>query len=195
MAFVTRQIEAMMALRPNDWGLQFCPSATTRFTKLREAIGSESIPSGAWMLPDVRKKIDPLVSPIFDHPSQFLKEAEFIQILSRSCVKTEMEFAGYVGPDGKPVLWNPIANSESLWGFAGTPESPTLLRLYARKTINSESVFEPLGEPIPFSPLFRFAGDRKTTFETARRAAGLPFPIPPEISIPTFFQDLNQPTQ
>lgn len=191
LAFVSRQVEAIVNQRPSDWGLPFSPSAIKRFQDLREALGSETISSGLWMIPSKSKSIEDRVASVFKEPTYFLKEAELIRSLSRACLDTPMKFAGYIGADGKPVLWDPLVNADSLFGFTGTPDDPEIKRVFVRKTDGETPTYEATGVPIAFSPLFRFDGDRREVFDKARRSAGLQLPIPGQITIPPLFSDLN----
>ena len=169
MAYVLQRIEEILAVRPYAWGLHFSPGARAFLASFKELGGGDRVLSGAWMLPDKCQAMDKKFSRIFSKPTFFNKEAVFNQALTTATKIIGMEFAGYVGVDGIPVLANRISPPESLFGLSGSIEEHQPLRIFVRQ----EDGYKPLGKPLPFTPLLRFAGDRKASLKNALKVSGL----------------------
>jgi len=182
VAFVAQQIEALISTRPHAWAQHFAPSAKTLFKSLRDSLGGERVISGDWMIPEKSQLLEKRLGSIFSKPTSFQSEAAFYRELTTLAKAKGLEYVGYVGSDGKPVLDSLKTRPESLFGLAGSAGANTPARIFEDR----EGTYYALEAPIPFTPLFQFAGDRGETLQIARKAAGLsssatPF-VPPLFS-------------
>ena len=73
-------------------------------------------------------------------------------------------FAGYVDADGRPVLRQTNSPAPDYWGWGGRAGlTPCLL---FRKTSGGDRLNK-IAEPLPFTPLFVFMGDRQNLVNKA----------------------------
>lgn len=180
MAYVLQRIDDIIAVRPYAWGLHFSPGARALLASFKELGGGDRVLSGAWMLPEKSQALEKKFGGLFSKPTSFQKEAVFNQALTTATKVIGTEFAGYVGVNGQPVLANRISPPESLFGFSGSIEEHQPARIFEKQADGYKS----LGKPIPFTPLLRFAGDRKASLKNALKVSGLAettAPVPPPL--------------
>jgi len=169
MAFVLQQIEELISVRPYAWSLHFSPGARSLLASFKEKLGGERILSGAWMIPEKREVLEKRLGTTFVSPTSFKKEAIFYQALTTGVKIMGLEFVGYVGIDGIPILAPRLSPPESLFGLNGTMGDHSPARIFEREI--DASSYRSLGKPLPFTPLFRFAGDRKVVLQNARKVS------------------------
>ena len=180
MAYVLQRIDDIIAVRPYAWGLHFSPGARALLASFKGLGGGDRVLSGAWMLREKSDALDKKVGGLFIKPTSFQKEAVFNRALTTATQVIGMEFVGYVGVDGQPVLANRISPPESLFGLNGSIEEHQPSRIFEKQADG----YKPLGKPIPFTPLIRFAGDRKASLKNALKVSGLDettAPVPPPL--------------
>jgi len=181
-AFVTFKLLAVAESRPEEWGLQWCPAAAAHLQALTN-LGAGEIQSGDWLVPERSDKLERPLQEYFARACAvpLEKQAWFLQQLAReTCVKG-FSFAGFVDSSGHPVLRALATPAAELCGWSSSGSATVLLR----KAPDGET-YTPLAEPLPFSPLFAFAGDRRElllqTLNATGYAAALAGPI-----LPPFF--------
>jgi hypothetical protein len=162
-AYVTLKLFALAEMRPEEWGLPWCPDAARQIQMLKE-LGASDLKSGDWM---VRAKIakyeEPLQACFTRVRSVSLeKQAKFLQQLARGTCQTDFSYAGFVNVNGNPVLRPVHAPLSEYWGWDSRSRSAVLL-------------WRPPGgaaiaEPLPFTPLFFFNGDRQRLLNETTRA-------------------------
>lgn len=180
LAFVAQQIQDMIAVRPQIWGTHFSPAAIAFLKTVKDRLAGERVASGAWMIPAKAQAIEKKLGNIFSKPTAFEKEAVYHQELAKFTKDHGLEFAGYVGADGEPILDSRASGAESLFGLSGTISTNAPARIFESR----EGGHRALGTPIPLTPLFRFAGDRREALQNAAKASGLSgssLPVPPPL--------------
>jgi hypothetical protein len=109
------------------------------------------------------------------------KQARFLQQLARGTCEKGFSFAGFIDASGQPVLQSPGSSSVELCGWSKTGSANVLLRKAAGGT-----AYTFLAEPLPYSPLFAFAGDRRELLLQTLSATGYPTALAGPI-LPPFF--------
>src|SRR5580658_10121783 len=111
------------------------------------------------------------------------KQARFWQQLVRDTCAKGFLFAGYIDASGHPVLRESAGPSAELCGWSKAGSATLLLR----KAPGAEA-YTPLAEPLPYSPLFAFAGDRRELLLQTLNATGYPRALAKTL-LPPFFVD------
>ena len=107
-------------------------------------------------------------------------EAHFFHRLARQACETGFAFAGFVDAKGVPTVNQTNAIRGEFWGWSSRTSRPGRL---LRKTAGADA-WQKLDEPLPFTPLFVFLGDRRLLLEQTAKAAqytlrGLEADLPP----------------
>jgi hypothetical protein len=181
-AFVTFKLLAVAELRPEEWGLQWCPAAAAHFQALTK-LGAKEIQSGDWLVPD---RSDKLERPLQEYLARACavpmeKQARFLQQLAHETCASGFTFAGFIDSSGRPVLRALTTPAVELCGWSSSGSATVLLR----KAATGES-YTPLAEPLPYSPLFAFTGDRRALLLQTLSATGYPAALAGPI-LPPFF--------
>jgi hypothetical protein len=181
-AFVTFKLWAVAQARPAEWGLTWCPSVDAHIQALT-GLDANEIQSGDWMVPERSRKFETPLQEYFQKARAvpLEKQALFLQQLVRGACAKGFLFAGFVDLSGHPVLQALSVPATELCGWSH--DSATLL---FRKPPGGET-YTPLAEPLPYSPLFVFAGDRRElmlqTLNATAYSPALAAPI-----LPPFFR-------
>ncbi|HEX3716799.1 MAG TPA: hypothetical protein VH595_02425 [Verrucomicrobiae bacterium] len=183
-AFVTIKLDELARMRPLDWGLQWAPDATRDIRQLRD-LGADRIQSGDWMS---REQVLKFEKPLQRHFLEARKvsladEARFMSRLVRQVCEQGFLFGGFAGSNGTPVLHETGVRGAEYWGWDARSGSATLL---FRRAANGENI-EKLGEPMPYTPLLVFSGDRRKILldaqqEMSQSAAATAPALPPFFS-------------
>jgi hypothetical protein len=157
-AFVTMKLCALAAQRPEQWGLQWSPACALHLKALKEIV-PEDLKSGDWMVPAQIAKYEAKLTNYFARESgiHLENQAQFLQQLLRETCVEGFALAGFVDSDGHPVLRQTNAPPQEYWGWGGRP--PSALLLFRKTAAGSPPV--KIAEPLPFTPLFTFRGDRR----------------------------------
>jgi hypothetical protein len=181
-AFVTFKLLAVAQLRPDEWGLTWCPSAAAHIQALT-ALGAKDILSGDWMVPERSDKYERPLQEYFTQaraiPQE--KQARFLQQLARGSCEKGFLFAGYIDASGHPVLRTLDSPAVELCGWSKSGSATVLLLKTAGGT-----AYTLLAEPLPYSPLFAFAGDRRQLLLQTLNATGYPAALAGPILPPLF---------
>ncbi|HEV7923904.1 MAG TPA: hypothetical protein VGR14_01010 [Verrucomicrobiae bacterium] len=167
-AFVTFKLLAVAEARPEEWGLQWCPSAAAHLQALTN-LGAGEIQSGDWLVPERSDKLERPLQEYFARASAVPLElqARFLQQLAREACAKGFSFAGFIDSSGHPVLRALATPATELCGWSSSGVATVLLR----KTPAGDT-YTPLAEPLPFTPLFAFAGDRRELLLQTLNATG-----------------------
>jgi hypothetical protein len=157
-AFAMLRLYELAQMRPLEWGLQWAPDLARQMRQLQE-LGGGGIQSGDWM---VRAQAAKYEKPLQKHFAEtraisLEKEAQFLRQLARQTCEQGFIFAGFVGSDGAPVLRRITIPGAEYWGWDTRSRSAGLL---FRRGPNGADL-EKLAEPMPFTPLLVFPGDRR----------------------------------
>jgi hypothetical protein len=181
-AFVTFKLLAVAQSRPQEWGLQWCPAAAAHLQALTN-LGASEIQSGDWLVPERSDKLERPLQEYFTRASAVLleKQARFLQQLARETCAKGFSFAGFIDSSGHPVLRAITPPSAELCGWSSSSSAIVLLRKAA-----AGETYTTLAEPLPYSPLFAFAGDRRELLLQVLNATGYPAALAGLI-LPPFF--------
>jgi len=181
-AFVTLKLLAVAELRPEEWGLQWSPAAAAHFQALTK-LGAREIQSGDWLVPD---RSDKLERPLQEYLARACavpmeQQARFLQQLARETCASGFTFAGFMDSSGRPVLRALTTPAVELCGWNSSGAATVLLRKVA-----TGETYTLLAEPLPYSPLFAFTGDRRALLLQTLSATGYPAALAGPI-LPPFF--------
>jgi hypothetical protein len=181
-AFVTFKLLAVAQLRPGEWGLTWCPGAAAHILALT-GLGAKDIQSGDWMVPERSDKFERPLQEYFAQARAvpLEKQARFLQQLARETCEKGFSFAGFIDASGHPVLRALGSPAVELCGWSRSGSATVLLRKAAGGT-----AYTPLAEPLPYSPLFAFADDRRELLLQTLNATGYPAALAGPI-LPPFF--------
>jgi hypothetical protein len=112
------------------------------------------------------------------------QQARFLQELTRDTCRTNFTFAGFVESDGHPVLRQISSPGPDYWGWGKLTASVVLL---FHKT-SGDYPLRKIAEPLPFTPLFIFNGDRQQLVNKAAADSAYPTNQIPAILPPFFLQ-------
>jgi hypothetical protein len=158
-AYLFAQICQVMDAQPAQWGAVWSATLARDRAELNR-LGATQIQSGDWMIPAKVAQRGPDLIAHFERTAlhSYSREAAFFKRLLPKVIDTGALVVGYVNAEGEAVL-NETLTPRPAWGFASTskPAEIVLNHRSARK-------------PIPFSPLFVFAGDASALVEETLRA-------------------------
>jgi hypothetical protein len=181
-AFVTFKLLAVAQSRSEEWGLQWCPGAAAHLQALTE-LGAREIQSGDWLVPERSDKLERPLQEYFARACAvpLEKQARFLQQLARETCAKGFSFAGFIDSSGHPVLRALTPPAAELFGWSASRSVEVLLRKApAGKT------YTLLAGPLPYSPLFAFAGDRRELLRQTLNATGYPAALAGPV-LPPFF--------
>jgi hypothetical protein len=182
-AFVTFKLLAVADLRPDEWGFAWCPSARAHIQALTQ-LGAKDIQSGDWMVAERSEKFEEPLQRYFAQARNvpLEKQARFLQQLVRATCEKGFVFAGFVDAAGHPVLQPFSSPPTELCGWSSSASAMVLFRKTAGTPYTS------LAEPLPYSPLFAFDGNRRELLLQTLAAAGYPAVLADPV-LPPFFKD------
>jgi hypothetical protein len=182
-AYVTLKLFALAELRPEEWAMQWCPDASRHLQALKD-LGAPDLKSGDWMVRVPLAKYEAPFQKEFERARgvPLEKQASFLQQLAQETCQTDFTYAGFVDVDGHPVLRRINAPTPEYWGWSSSSDSAVLLY---HKTGGAEALAR-IAEPLPFTPLFIFNGDRHRLLDEKTRAISYPAGQAAEI-LPPFF--------
>lgn len=144
-AYLFSQLVNLMDLRPDSWGLTFCPALLSQDAQIT-ALVRGNLTDGDWFVPS---KVAALAGPLDQlflaaRPISYEKQAAGLLSLPEAVSKDGLPYAGFIGLDGKPHFLEGTHPSE-YWGYSSTLKEPVLLG-----GINHLSA----AQVMPLSPLF-----------------------------------------
>jgi hypothetical protein len=117
----------------------------------------------------------------------FDREARFFHRLVRQACETGFAFAGFVDAKGVPKVNQSNAIRGEFWGWSSRTSLPALL---LQKAAGADA-WQKLDEPLPFTPLFVFLGDRRLLLEQSAKATLYPL-RGQEAALPPLFAGLYE---
>jgi len=187
-AFVSMKLFALAGLRPEEWAVQWCPSAGRHLQALKD-LGALDVKSGDWMVRVPVAKYEASFQKYFEHARgvSLEKQAALLQQLAQETCQTDFTYAGFIDIDGHPVLRRINAPVQEYWGWGSGSESAVLL---LRKTGGTNTLAR-IADPLPLTPVFIFNGDRHHLFDEKAKALSYPTGQPADI-LPPFFSGLYE---
>lgn len=178
-------------LRQYAWGLQFSPDCKDLLTDVHTQLDQDHINVGDWLAEDRRKSIAQKLSGIFAERKKisYAKQAKLRQSLVEFVVKNPMEFVGFVGPDGMPVLANQFDPPSMIWGLTGKASTAVPAALYRRLPDRDVAKYEQIAKGERLTPLFSFKVDPAKAVIAGLKAVGIT-PEEANLYLPTMFQPL-----
>ena len=150
-AYLICQLVKIREFQPNDWGLNFCPSARAHVAQIHEIVGGE-ITSGDWFVPLKVNAWSARLTQFFAAAKSisYVKQATGNIALAQAVARDGLHYVGFAGLDGKPVLTDPQPHDE-VYGYDAHTGKPALI---------SDSA-------MPLSPLFALPASRAEYFAQA----------------------------
>jgi hypothetical protein len=182
-AVVTLRLFDLAEARPEEWGLRWCPGADPQGLK---DLGAQDLKSGDWLVRAQVAKYEAPLQKYFQRAGALSleKQAKFLQQIVRETCAAGFSYAGYVDGDGRPVTRQVNSTDPNYWGWGGRGPSACLL---FRKRAGAEDLVK-MADPVPFTPLFVFLGDRQDLLNQAGRATAYPASQQAAILPPFFAQ-------
>ena len=157
-AWLFSQLVDLMNLRPDEWGVSFCPAIQAHYAQIR-AITGGTLADGDWFVPSKvnawSQKLDQFFAAA--RPVSYEKQAAGIFLLEQAAAKDGLQYTGYIGLDGKPVFLEGTKPSE-FFGYSSASKGLVLV------TAAGSSV----PQVMPLSPLFTTALSREGYLANAR---------------------------
>ena len=168
-AFMMQQLAAILNLRPDAWGMEYCPSLRQDLTKLAELCGDVPLRSQDWLIEGKRTQFSPKLTPFFAglQSRQYFDEARIYRRVVRAALRAGLQFGGYLDGDLQPHALAEAVAGSGLWalladgGGAGRYQPP-----------NADG--KPQGKFARYSPLFFIPMDPHAVIADAIQRAGLP---------------------
>jgi hypothetical protein len=174
-AYLILRLVDVMNLQPEAWRLAFCPGLRALDAQIKSVVGAE-FGSGDWFVPAkvtaLSGKLEALFASV--RPISYAKQAGGLLALARAVAKSGLQYAGFVGLEGKPNFSDKSSSSE-VWGFSAAIQRPVLLA----GTVG-----------MPLSPLFALGSPRA---EYLTKAGVNPDDASFQGSLPPLFQGSAQP--
>lgn len=187
LAFIIQNIQDMIKGRPREWGAHFTPTFGRIASRFDELLQGNRVHNGAWMdSKDMREKL----GSVDIAPTSLKTEAIFNKTIAEQCKRQSFQFAGFMGPDGKPVVLK-STDAWELWGLSGSAKSPQVALVATR--VPDSGDWQPAAPAIPYTPIFAFAGDRQEILSAASKKAGLNSLDAAPVAIPPLFLTAETP--
>jgi hypothetical protein len=181
-AYVTFKLLAVAQARPSEWGFQWCPGVANHLQTLTN-LGVGEIQSGDWLVPERSDKLERPLQEYFARACAvpLEKQARFLQQLARETCARGFSFAGFIDSSGHPVLRALTTPAAEICGWNSSGSAVVLLRKEP-----TGATYMASAEPLPYSPLFVFMGDRRELLLQTLNATGYPADLAGPV-LPPFF--------
>lgn len=149
-AYLFLRLVDLMNLRPDAWGLSFCPAVQTHDNQIRAIVGGE-LADGDWFVPSKVNAYSEALEQFFSaaRTVSYQKQASGLFLLLQAVSKDGLQYVGFINLNGKPVLINGVGPME-FWGYSLALKEPVLLTASSKST-----------DLMPLSPLFTIASSRR----------------------------------
>lgn len=149
-AYLFLRLVDLMNLRPDAWGLSFCPAVQAHDNQIRAIVGGD-LANGDWFVPSKVNAYSEALEQFFSaaRTISYQKQASGLFSLLQAVSKDGLQYVGFINLNGKPVLINGV-NPVEFWGYSLALKEPVLL------TATSKSA-----DLMALSPLFTIASSRK----------------------------------
>jgi len=173
-AILMQHLAALVALRPYEWGMHYCPSLRRDLAKLQAVCGGRRLNTFEWMLPSTTEKLGPGLDAFFVGlgDRSYANEAYRVRDIALAVRDAGVRFAGYVDGDGHARVLQGARAAAELWSFGG--KAPLLLQVRAGQP--NAGLGEQAKACVRFSPLFYVPLDRAALLQKMKIAdAAVPF--------------------
>jgi hypothetical protein len=160
-AYLFVRLTELMDLQPEAWGLSFAPAIAVQRAAITNLAGGP-LQSGDWFVARKATDLAPILARLFSagRNISFARQAQGLLALDREVAGAGLQYAGFVGMDGKSFLCDPQGQSE-IWGYRSSRTEPVLLG-QGNSALNS-----PADDAIFLSPLFATTAPRKKLLSDA----------------------------
>ena len=169
--YVFQQLRDFIRLRPNSWGMQYCPALRSDVEWMDQFTSENRLRSSDWLQPPRNAKLAPKLREFFAKISDrsYLAQAVLNHELIRNAATGGLRFAGFVSADGKPILLGEADKNKEFVALDGE------FRPIAVEWNNDRFVG---AAPVLLSPLFSLPIERRKTLAsaTAKARVGLDTP-------------------
>ncbi|OYW74545.1 MAG: hypothetical protein B7Z37_17340 [Verrucomicrobia bacterium 12-59-8] len=186
-AYVLLKLEDMLRLRSREWGFHYCPSLQQDLRILHQSLGTTSLRSEDWLVPDMREKwLAPLAA--FFNPliaRTYLREALAHRNYLRAATAAGLKFAGYVETNLSLALNPQGRTAGELWVIGRENGKPLLVpNPAAGKAAADAPITIMATASVPLSPVFFVPADRQALiqqYQAAMSSTGVDLkPLPGE---------------
>jgi hypothetical protein len=127
-AYLICHLVKMMELQPDDWGLSFCPAARADTAQIEKIAGGD-IASGDWFVPAKTNAWNARLDAFFAGAKSlsYFKQATGNLTLAQTAARDGLQYVGFAGLDGKPVI-NAGRTPTEVWGINAASQKPVLVR-------------------------------------------------------------------
>jgi hypothetical protein len=118
-AFMMQQLAAILNLRPDAWGMEYCPSLRADLAKLAELCDGIPLRSQDWLVDGKRAQFSPKLAPFFAglQAREYYDEARIYRYVARAAMRAGLRFGGYLDGGLQPhTLAETVAGPE-LWAM------------------------------------------------------------------------------
>jgi hypothetical protein len=166
-AYVTLRLFDIAQLRPGEWGLPWVPSARKERKDL-EDLRAQNLQSGDWMVPSQTAAYKESLQQFYKAMRQVTleKEGRFFYRLAQQAAEKGFGFAGYVDEQNVPILEQTNAPGGEYWGWSSQSRTAALLLK------RNGDAWQTVQEPLRFTPLFAFLGDRRLLLDQSAKLIG-----------------------
>jgi len=181
-AYLEVKLYELAGFRQADWGLPWSPTAAANLRSLTD-LGAQKLQSGDWMVPNQNAAYRDKLRDYFTRARQvsLAQEAQFYYRLAQQTTEAGFDFEGYADGQGNAVLTTTNDTQGEYWGWSRRSRSPALL--FRRGEAGAPKKVE---EPLAFTPLFAFRGDRRTILDQTAKLTSYPIGAPGAIVPPLF---------
>lgn len=173
-AYIFQELLKVANIRPNAWGVAWCPSLQSDSEQLNEIAGG-SVDSGDWMIPAKANLNGPL-SALFsaNQPTAYMAEQTLNRELAKAAMEAGIKVYGYVGENGEMVgtQQGELDGVDALWGLDSGSNVPKVLFLREKNTPGTSFVSVSKGAVL--SPLFACPVDKSQAVAAGLQSAGIP---------------------
>jgi hypothetical protein len=116
-AFMMQQLAAILNLRPNAWGMEYCPSLREDLARLAELCGDSALHSQDWLIEGKRAQFSPKLTPFFAglRNREYFDEARIYRQILRAALRAGLQFGGYLDGQLQPHTLAEAVAGSGLW--------------------------------------------------------------------------------
>lgn len=126
-AYLICQLEKLMELQPDEWGLNFCPALKSDVTQIHNLVGGD-IASGDWFVPLKVNAWSGKLRQFFAAAQSvsYTKQAMGNLAMDQAAFREGLHYVGFAALDGKLVITDPQARDE-VCGYDAHTRKPAIL--------------------------------------------------------------------
>jgi len=166
-AFMLQQLAVIANLRPDAWGLEYCPTLREDLAKLAELCGDIPLRSQDWLIEGKRAQFSPKLTPFFAslQSREYFDEARIYRRVARAAMRAGLQFGGFLDGALQPHPLAEAAAGSGLWAVLADGSGPGRYQ-------PPDAEGKPRGKFAQYSPLFFIPIDPHATVAEAIQRTG-----------------------